>query len=290
MVEKISKGPIQTWGEKINWSKRVKAVCKPCWELKYCPYGPVIEEFPLKSSRDSKSCRVFGHDCPVFYVAEPFTETKELRNISRSIPRTVQFKVLKRDNQICSICGNAVLDQDVEFDHIIPWSKGGPSEEHNIKLLCKSCNRKKGDRFEDTHLISYLSEHLQEPVPFDCIEAIFHIMQFIWDSYDLLVVELTSKDFCKLFGRRKVRREDEVGVTSFNEVRSFFISPKPKDLKVSEYNALKFRWGFCDKRFHTIKDTASYKGIDTQALFELDKKFVERLGFFTKLTEKQKLD
>src|ERR1700687_6218253 len=21
--------------------------CKPCWELKYCPYGPLVEQFPL---------------------------------------------------------------------------------------------------------------------------------------------------------------------------------------------------------------------------------------------------
>lgn len=22
-------------------------MCKPCWELHYCPYGPVVEDFPL---------------------------------------------------------------------------------------------------------------------------------------------------------------------------------------------------------------------------------------------------
>ena len=22
-------------------------ICKPCWELKYCPYGPLVENFPL---------------------------------------------------------------------------------------------------------------------------------------------------------------------------------------------------------------------------------------------------
>jgi hypothetical protein len=30
-----------------EWEKRTKHVCKPCWELKYCPYGPLIEDFPL---------------------------------------------------------------------------------------------------------------------------------------------------------------------------------------------------------------------------------------------------
>ena len=30
-----------------EWEKRTKHVCKPCWELKYCPYGPLVENFPL---------------------------------------------------------------------------------------------------------------------------------------------------------------------------------------------------------------------------------------------------
>lgn len=102
-------------------------VCKPCWELKYCPYGPLVEFFPLpsdevplsqirksyrswvqavcngtlRSERDiylaiekilclepkrwawisefkteELCCSVFGHICPVFFSAEPFTETK----------------------------------------------------------------------------------------------------------------------------------------------------------------------------------------------------------------------
>jgi hypothetical protein len=40
------------WGRKINWDKRVKAICKPCWELKYCPYGPLVEESPIKAERE----------------------------------------------------------------------------------------------------------------------------------------------------------------------------------------------------------------------------------------------
>jgi len=34
--------------EMMNIIKRTRSqVCKPCWELKYCPYGPFVEEFPL---------------------------------------------------------------------------------------------------------------------------------------------------------------------------------------------------------------------------------------------------
>ena len=30
-----------------EWNRRTKNVCKPCWELKYRPYGPLVEDFPL---------------------------------------------------------------------------------------------------------------------------------------------------------------------------------------------------------------------------------------------------
>lgn len=30
-----------------DWKERTTRVCKPCWELKYCPYGPLVEQSPL---------------------------------------------------------------------------------------------------------------------------------------------------------------------------------------------------------------------------------------------------
>ncbi|HAM81848.1 HNH endonuclease [Ornithinibacillus bavariensis] len=82
----------------------------------------MVEDFPIKEEADDHRCRIFGHECPVFYVAEPL-EAKELRNVSRNISRPVQFRVMKRDNQICSVCGQAVKDEDIEFDHVIPFLK-----------------------------------------------------------------------------------------------------------------------------------------------------------------------
>ena len=30
-----------------DWKARLSRVCKPCWELHYCPYGPFVEQSPL---------------------------------------------------------------------------------------------------------------------------------------------------------------------------------------------------------------------------------------------------
>jgi len=33
--------------EEKDLKARTKHICKPCWELKYCPYGPLVENYPL---------------------------------------------------------------------------------------------------------------------------------------------------------------------------------------------------------------------------------------------------
>ncbi|GEM_PF-2752383 len=42
----------------------------PCDTCGFCPYGILVENFPLGRRRDSFSCETFGHDCPVFYLGE----------------------------------------------------------------------------------------------------------------------------------------------------------------------------------------------------------------------------
>ena len=50
------------------------AKLKPCHFCGFCPYGSLIEAFPITIKRTKYSCKVFGHNCPVFYHAEPLAE------------------------------------------------------------------------------------------------------------------------------------------------------------------------------------------------------------------------
>jgi len=59
------------------------------------------------------------------------------------IPEEVRFSVWRRDEGRCVQCGSK---KNLEFDHIIPISKGGSSTERNIQLLCAKCNREKSDK------------------------------------------------------------------------------------------------------------------------------------------------
>lgn len=48
-------------------------------------------------------------------------------------------------NPTCAICGEPIKSlYDIEGDHIIPWIKGGLTEESNCQIVHKICNLKKG--------------------------------------------------------------------------------------------------------------------------------------------------
>jgi hypothetical protein len=58
-------------GSWLNTTKVIEPnIAKPCKKLGYCPYGQLVEEFPLLHSKSKLSCPTFGHDCPVHYHAE----------------------------------------------------------------------------------------------------------------------------------------------------------------------------------------------------------------------------
>ena len=63
--------------------------------------------------------------------------------ISRHIPQEVKLAVWQRDQGRCVQCGAMSY---LEYDHIIPHSKGGANTVGNVQLLCRQCNLQKGDR------------------------------------------------------------------------------------------------------------------------------------------------
>src|SRR5947209_7867127 len=57
------------------------------------------------------------------------------------IPDDVRVFVWQRDGGRCVKCGG---QERLEFDHIIPLTRGGSNTARNLQLLCETCNRSKG--------------------------------------------------------------------------------------------------------------------------------------------------
>lgn len=77
-------------------------------------------------------------------------ETEEQKDNGQSaqdryVPSNVKIAVWRRDEGKCVKCTS---QEKLEYDHIIPVSKGGSNTERNVQLLCEKCNRLKSANIE----------------------------------------------------------------------------------------------------------------------------------------------
>lgn len=76
-----------------------------------------------------------------------FVITRNRRFIyKRTFDNKVKRRVFKKQGGICNFCKQKFSLQEMEADHIEPWAEGGKSNEDNCQMLCRNCNRTKGDK------------------------------------------------------------------------------------------------------------------------------------------------
>ena len=75
---------------------------------------------------------------------------KQSKQYQRSLMTDkLRYKIMKRDNFRCVICGASQKDGvKLHVDHIIPVSKGGKTIESNLRTLCDRCNLGKGASYD----------------------------------------------------------------------------------------------------------------------------------------------
>jgi len=79
------------------------------------------------------------------------TNIKEFKHkTKRNISDRLRFSILMRDGFTCQSCGRSPTTErgvKLHVDHIMPWSKGGETEEENLETKCQQCNLGKGNAF-----------------------------------------------------------------------------------------------------------------------------------------------
>ena len=107
---------------------------------KYGSWYNALERFVAYMNSDSEES-----------VIEEENELEQIQTVDETIkhktPRNInlrlRYKVLKRDNFKCAICGRSPakdINIELHVDHIMPYSKGGETVIENLQTLCSDCN------------------------------------------------------------------------------------------------------------------------------------------------------
>ncbi len=75
----------------------------------------------------------------------PKTDIEFKHKTKRQPSERLKVQVLMRDGNKCRLCGLTVTGDNIHFDHIKPWSKGGETVLENIQVLCEVHNLAKGN-------------------------------------------------------------------------------------------------------------------------------------------------
>ena len=133
----------------INWTKFVFPNYRR--ELKGLPIGALYNKYSaiqqngialeIEIQRLMQDDEVTKKSGIYTYVLSRDEKHLNIRAFSSSQKREV-FEV---QNGICKICGEQFSIDEMESDHITPWSLGGKTNVENCQMLCKGCNRTKSN-------------------------------------------------------------------------------------------------------------------------------------------------
>jgi hypothetical protein len=76
----------------------------------------------------------------------PYVLTRNERTLNiRAFSESQKRAAYEKQNGLCAKCGNEYQINEMEADHITPWSKGGKTIPENCQMLCLECNRRKSN-------------------------------------------------------------------------------------------------------------------------------------------------
>lgn len=79
-------------------------------------------------------------------IYEYLIDGKEKHLSIRLFSNKMKREAYERQKGICPKCGGHFDIDEMEGDHIIPWSEGGKTTAENCQMLCKNCNRAKAGK------------------------------------------------------------------------------------------------------------------------------------------------
>ncbi|GGK62017.1 TerD family protein [Nocardia camponoti] len=153
-VRMLARGPKHTEGRMIASSKKLRYVGEGAG-LEF-PWARIVSIHAepgvvVISATSARGGATFGVPDPDYVAAALEGALRVAKRLvltpgqldSRSISQDVKAQVWQRDGGRCVECGDGHY---LEFDHVIPLSRGGATSAANLQILCRACNRAKGAR------------------------------------------------------------------------------------------------------------------------------------------------
>lgn len=109
----------------------------------------VMAAYKARYAANAPQCRAYARAYAALNpeVAKRGYHLRRARKLGAAIFGRVAFKeVRRRDRDICWLCGGAVTEKTLSFDHAIPLSKGGEHSTRNIRVAHRACNSAKRAR------------------------------------------------------------------------------------------------------------------------------------------------
>jgi hypothetical protein len=134
----------------INWVK----VLFPNYrkEMKAVNWGKLYNEYS-KNNFDAKKLEtevlilMKDEDVTKKSGIYPYLITGDKKYLSlRAFSQNQKREAYERQQGICKVCNNHFEIEEMEADHIIPWSAGGKTITENCQMLCKKDNREKSNK------------------------------------------------------------------------------------------------------------------------------------------------
>lgn len=137
---------VMTWVEAIFPVKRKKEMKGVEWGELYNQYG---EDKGLDANKLEAEIKTLMMDDEIGNKKGiyPYVLTRNEKYLNlRAFSDGMKRKMYEKQNGICPHCKEKFEINQMEGDHIVPWSEGGKTNEDNGQMLCKNCNRKKSNK------------------------------------------------------------------------------------------------------------------------------------------------
>lgn len=80
------------------------------------------------------------------YILSPKAPADEKHLSIRVFTDIQKRKKFEEQRGVCPECGGTFAYEDMQGDHIVPWSRGGHTTYDNLQMLCRQCNNLKSNQ------------------------------------------------------------------------------------------------------------------------------------------------